>query len=295
MDKVKLEDLKCSSAGLWGIGGGACGKIPNPGDKIYSCHECPQRYKYRCETCFTKNGGHSHFGREKITLTFEPLLTKLVSEHFTLACVCDENQKCNYFCSNSKNSCEEEFLALKAHKKSCIYQQVPCPSMNCKEVIIFKDVNDHMEQSHKLLKVDKEWNFDRAEEDFNEIICCLSSYDQKFFPQVFVKDKNLHFKVIMLDHEVNTIPFDVTMTFFLEDGKNISMKDRVYPVTENDKENKFSKVLLEKITEYFDAKSLELKYQPKMDFCLKIVNEKMDEIAKDKNAAVESGVEDSDG
>ena len=31
------------------------------------------------------------------------------------------------------------------------------------------------------------------------------------------------------------------------------------------------------------------------DFCLKIVNEKMDEIAKDKKAAVESGVEDSDG
>ena len=73
------------------------------------------------------------------------------------------------------------------------------------------------------------------------------------------------------------------------------MKDRIYPVTENDKENKFLNVLLEKITEYFDVESLDLKCQPKIDFCLKIVNEKMDEIAKDKNAAVESGVEDSDG
>ena len=152
-----------------------------------------------------------------------------------------------------------------------------------------------MEQSHKMLKVNKEWDFEGTEKDLNETICCLSSYDQKFFPQVFVKDKMLHFKVIMLDHQVNAIWYDVNMTFFLEDGKNISMKDRVYPVTENDKENKLSIVLLEKITEYFDAKSLELKYQPKIDFCLKIVNEKLDEIAKDKNAAVESGVEDSDG
>ena len=93
----------------------------------------------------------------------------------------------------------------------------------------------------------------------------------------------------MLDHQVNTILFDVTMTFFLEDGKNILMKDRIYPVNENGKEAEFSKVSLEKITEYFDTKSMELKCQPKIDFCLKIVNEKMDEIAKDKNANVESG------
>ena len=93
----------------------------------------------------------------------------------------------------------------------------------------------------------------------------------------------------MLDQQVNTIPFDINMTFFLENGRNISMKDHVFSVTENDKENKFSKVSLDKITEYFDAKSMELKYQPKIDFCLKIVNEKLDEIAKDKNQNVESG------
>ena len=34
---------------------------------------------------------------------------------------------------------------------------------------------------------------------------------------------------------------------------------------------------------------MEMKCQPKIDFCLKIVNEKMDEIAKDKNTNVESG------
>ena len=67
------------------------------------------------------------------------------------------------------------------------------------------------------------------------------------------------------------------------------MKNRVYPVSENDKTNNFLKFPLKQITEYFDSKSMELKRQPKIDFCLKIVNEKMDEIAKEKNQNVESG------
>ena len=72
-------------------------------------------------------------------------------------------------------------------------------------------------------------------------------------------------------------------------NKNISMKNGVFSVAENDKENKFSKVSLENITEYFDSKSMELKCQPKIEFCLKIVNEKLDEFAKDKKENVESG------
>ena len=179
--------------------------------------------------------------------------------------------------------------AQKAHEKSCIYQEVPCPSLDCKEIMTFKGVDDHMKQCHKMLEVNKEWNFEGTEKDLNETICCLSSYDQKFFPQVFVKDKNLYFKVIILNHEVNTISFDVTMTFFLENGKNISMKDSVFPVTQNDKEQDFSIVSLKKVTEYFDTNSMERKCQPKIEFCLEIVNEKLDEIEKDKKANVESG------
>ena len=282
MDKLKLEDFICGAA--------HCHKIPKPGDKIYSCSACSDGHQYRCENCsINVCHYHTHGGRES-ALKFDPKLTKLVLEHFTPPC--NESQKREYFCSNSMNGCQEEFLAQKAHEKSCIYQKIPCPSLNCKEVIAFKDVDDHMEQSHKMLKINKEMNFKGTLKDWPEshlLICCLSSYDQKFFPQIFVKDKNLHFKVIMLDHQVNTIPFDVNMTFFLEDGKNISMKNRVYPVTENGKKAEFSKVSLEHITQYFDSKSMELKCQPKINFCLKIINEKMDEIAKDKNENVESG------
>ena len=140
-----------------------------------------------------------------------------------------------------------------------------------------------------MLKVDEHWHFSGIGKDLDEIICCLSSYDQKFFPQVYVEDGDLHFKVILLGQQVNAIPFDVSMTFFLEDGKNISMIDRVYPITENDKETEFTKVSLNKITKYLDTTSMEMKCRPKFFFCLKIVNEKMDKIAKEKNANVESG------
>ena len=293
MDKVKLEDLKC----------GRCGKIPKSGDNIYSCSECPgpNGSHYRCEACFLQVEDIHKHGSKVSKLKFVPILTKFLATYdFT---PCDESQKRKYFCSNSKNGCQEEFLAKKAHEKSCIYQKVSCPSVNCHEVIAFKDVDDHMEQSHTMLKVNKEWNFEGTEKDLDKIICCLTSYDQKFFAQVDVLGNELYFKVIMLGHQVNAIPFNVNMTFSLEDGTNISMKDRVYPVIEHVgwsspwacDDVRFSKVSLEKITEYFDAKSMEWKCQPKIDFCLKIVNEKMDEIAKDKNAAVESGVEDSDG
>ena len=284
MDKVKLEDFRCEGAVLFGGTFIDCGKIPKPGDKIYSCSACFPR-AYRCQGCSDPKI-HRH-GSRKSALQFEPNLSKLVSELFTPPC--NESPKREYFCSNSKKGCKEEFLAQKAHEKSCIYQEVPCPSLDCKEIMTFKGVDDHMKQCHKMLEVNKEWNFEGTEKDLNETICCLSSYGEKFFSQVFVKDKNLHFKVIILNHQVNAIPFDVIMTFFLENGKNISMKDCIYPVTKNDKQQFFSNILLEKVTEYFDVKSMEMKCQPKIDFCLKVVNEKLDDIAKDKKENVKSG------
>ena len=55
-------------------------------------------------------------------------------------------------CTNLKNGCHEEIPAkldtLKAHDQSCILQKVPCPKMDCYENIIFKDVEQHLEQVH---------------------------------------------------------------------------------------------------------------------------------------------------
>ena len=289
MGKLRLEDFRCISyyCSLKGYVG--CGKVPNPGDNIYSCFLCEQGCKYRCETCFNKTKESHNHGLAKVTLAFEPNLTKLVAEHFAS----EENQERNYLCSNSKKGCKKEFFALKSHEKSCIYQGVPCPAVNCEEVITFKDVDDHMEQSHMMLKVDKEWNFDGTKKDLDEIICCISKYDKKFYPQVFVKNQNLHFKVIILGQKDKSMSFDVTVTFYLEDGKNILMKDRIFPVTDNDKEHDFSIVSLKKVTEYYDEQSLNMKWQHKINFCLKVINEEMDEIAKDKNTNAETGKEDA--
>ena len=285
MGKLRLEDFRCISYYCYLKGYVGCGKVPNPGDNIYSCFLCEQGCKYRCETCFNKTKESHNHGLAKVTLAFEPNLTKLVAEHFAS----EENQERNYLCSNSKKGCKEEFFALKSHEKSCNYQGVPCPAVNCEEVITFKDVDDHMEQSHKMLKVDEEWNFDGTKKDLDEIICCLSKYDKKFYPQVFVKNQNLHFKVIILGQKDKSMSFDVTVTFYLEDGKNILMKDRIFPVSENDKEHDFSIVSLKKITEYYDDQSLDLKWQPKINFCLNIINEEMDEIAQVKNTYIKTG------
>merc|ERR1712018_680915 len=55
-------------------------------------------------------------------------------------------------CVNVKNGCHEEIPGklddLKTHGQSCIYQIVPCPKMNCKETVIFKDlVDQHLKQA----------------------------------------------------------------------------------------------------------------------------------------------------
>ena len=289
MNKVKLEDFAC----------GKCEKIPKPGDEIYSCSGCDSK-RYRCENCFLEleaameeerehcrknwmdyvEDGHFHGDSHENMMTFDSTLTKLFAEYFSPH---------DGFCSNSKYGCQKEFHPQKVHETSCAYQVVPCPSLDCKDVISFKDVEDHMEQSHKeMLKANKEWKFEGIDE--NEITCCLSSYDQKFYAQVEIRnpdrDDDLYFKVIMVGHQANAIPFGVDMTFFLEDGKNISMRDRVYAITDvpSARDVDLSKVSLEKL------RSRSHYGLEKINFCLKIVNNGwMDEIAKDLTEKDESG------
>ena len=99
----------------------------------------------------------------------------------------------------------------------------------------------------------------------------------------------------MLGTKESAISFKVYLTFFHENGFRFTIEDQVYPITENDKEQDFSIVKLKKVVEYFDVKTFEYKKQAKIQFDLKVVNEKLDEIAKDKKNSVESGLEDSDG
>ena len=89
-------------------------KFPNQETKyIHTFSICPAGERYRCEV----QANHKHGTSSNSTLNFESILTKVVSGDFSKSHY--EGQKGEYFCSNSKNGCEEEFLALRVHDKSC--------------------------------------------------------------------------------------------------------------------------------------------------------------------------------
>ena len=105
---------------------------------------------------------------------------------------------------------------------------------------------------------------------------------------------HLLLRVIMLGHQDEVHSFQATMTYFHENGKNFAVEVDVLPITSaNEDFDSFTAIPMKKLTNYYDVKAGEFKTQP-IQFTLKIMNEKLDEIAKDKNANVESGLEDSD-
>ena len=97
-------------------------------------------------------------------------------------------------------------------------------------------------------------------------------------------------RTLILGFQEEAIPFEVSITFFLENGKNFEFKDNVYPITEGKDTilNTSIQCHLEKLTKYYDVKIRELKNQPKIDFSLEIISPKLDEIAKDEH--FESGM-----
>ena len=88
----------------------------------------------------------------------------------------------------------------------------------------------------------------------------------------------------------NSKKLTVLITFFLENGENFKFEDKIYPITEG-KDSILETSMnchLKKLSKYYDVKTKELKNQPKIDFCLKIISPRLDEIAKDQH--VESGI-----
>ena len=152
----------------------------------------------------------------------------------------------------------------------------------------------------------KELNFEGTKEELFDKFFCVNAYDRQFYPQFkevralqlgssnALKDINvnncLNVRTLILGFQEEAIPFEVSITFFLENGKNFEFKDNVYPITEGKDSILETSIQchLKKLTKYFDAKTGELKNQPKIDFCLKIMSPKLDEIAKDQH--FESGI-----
>ena len=136
----------------------------------------------------------------------------------------------------------------------------------------------------------KELNFEGTKEELFDQFFCVNAYDRQFYPQFKEVNNCLNIRTLMLGFQEETIPFKVTITFFLENGENFEFKDNVYPITKG-KDTILETSInchLKKLTEYYDAKTGELKNQPKIDFTLEIISPKLDEIAKDQH--FESGI-----
>ena len=136
----------------------------------------------------------------------------------------------------------------------------------------------------------KELNFEGTKEELFGQFFCVNAYNRQYYPQFKEANNCLNIRTLMLGLQEEAIPFKVSITFFLENGENFKMEDKVYPITEG-KDSILETSMnchLKKLTKYYDAKTRELKNQPKIDFSLKIISPKLDEIAKDQH--VESGL-----
>ena len=248
----------------------------------------------------------------------------------------------------SKNGCGEDLNVkkLEDHEKYCPFQNVLCPMISCTQSIVFKDTQKHLDDIHKCLKVDDEWEFEGTQEELVQNVCCLSSYGQQFFVQFqmyekkcqcnwscahtldtkttycshgyyhenctrspkcktlqfpdvgtcknSIKENLLFLRIVMLGHQDEVYSFKAIMTYFHENGKNFAVEVDVLSITSGKEEfDSFTAIPMKKLTNYYDVKAGEFKTQL-IKFTLKITNEKLDEIEKDKNAHVESGLEDSD-
>ena len=137
---------------------------------------------------------------------------------------------------------------------------------------------------------DKELNFEGTKEELFDRFFCVNAYDRQFYPQFKEANNGLNVRTLILGFQEEAIPFKVSITFFLENGENFKIEDKVYPITKG-KDSILETSMhchLKKLTEYYDAKTRELKNQPKIDFSLKIISPKLDEIAKDQH--IESGI-----
>ena len=136
----------------------------------------------------------------------------------------------------------------------------------------------------------KELNFEGTKRELLNQFFCVNAYDHQFYPQFKEVNNCLNIRTLMLGLQEEAIPFKVSITFFLENGDNLKIEDKVYPITE-EKDSFLETSMnchLKKLTKYYDAKTRRLIIPTKIDFSLKIISPKLDEIAKDQH--FESGI-----
>ena len=79
----------------------------------------------------------------------------------------------------------------------------------------------------------KELNFEGTKEELFDQFFCVNAYDCHFYPQFKEVNNCLYVRTLILGFQEEAIPFEVSITFYLENGKNFEFKDNVYPITKD--------------------------------------------------------------
>ena len=124
------------------------GIFPRSDVKLMRCGSCTKLLCSKC--CETKEG---LFGENKCPLcqykSNNPKIPTFIQQSELMKVILGYK---THPCGNVKNGCHEEIPAnlddLKSHAKSCVFQMVPCPKMNCMKTFIFKDLDQHLKQIH---------------------------------------------------------------------------------------------------------------------------------------------------
>ena len=285
-DLEGLEEIKKSLICYY------CKNPPRPGRKIFShfsdkgCH--PEIITSSC-CCFKKcENGFSQ--------RFDPNLTKFAS------------MIKSWNCKFHKFGCCKEFEAekLEAHEEICLLREVDCPKVFCRDSFPFSGILDHYQEKHSDVKINDEvLEFKGTIEDLKNSTFILNSYGKPFFPQFFIEGKDFEdnyeaaLYIWVFGHgdraEINL--FEMSIKFFVNGKPKISL---TCPVRSTEFDDEYDLCCGHgsmyfrgsNLIQYYDVQTNDFQEQDFIEFQMKIVSEKLDEIKKDEN--VESGVEDSE-
>ena len=260
----------------------SCGKPPRPNSSIFRCVHDELTHKiFVCEYC--NNDRIRHGNQKWCDFQHDDILTKFVGLFKFWNCIF------------LKNGCQEEFKAnqLKTHEEICTFRDVECPMLDCNDYIVFCKIMDHFQSTHADLQsleiVKKVLEFKGTREDLKKSIFVLNCYGKKFFPQFHVDRNLLHFWVVGHGDREEFEPFEVQVKFqndWAGSPLTFDMNDSVYGI-------EVHKYLLETGKDGMVIPLYKIE-KGGINFEMKIVSEKLDEVAKDLELSDESGVEDSD-
>jgi len=205
------------------------------------------------------------------------------------------------YCQHYNNGCRQIFVQAQAeslddHQKGCIFRQVFCPQLSCKEKVLFKNVIEHLKQTH----VNKLW-FDATENKYTLILstenidadgcswfpnCIKISSGMVFFLVGKIINKIAHFWLYIMASPLQAKHYAYTLSIAKENGnKFIKFHDYAKPLDEGRDE------VLEKQSVFMIGTEVikELRNEEKV-FEMEVKIHDLKEEAKDDDE--ESGVED---